>query len=661
MKFRDFMRSHPFTAVFVCLATVLCGVTFIYSRTAGFVEFAVVLCLVVFAMLWFSDSVERKKEYLRQIENALTQEGAAFGRLAAFPFPAVLAESDGTIAWFNGAFGEVTADFPQADCIAIKEYIGAGIRLSEELKEPFEVSGASRCYTVFPSRLEGGAFVFYFVDDTALKRIRTEYNLTRPAVLLVNVDSLEQTEDTLSHADYYSVVSDIDRLITEWLAENSCVFRKYSEGKFIAVTECRHLDEMTARNFNLLDAVRSYRYKETEVDITLSVGVGREDSFALCEAGARQALDMARGRGGDQVAVKVGDSYEFFGGITNRKEKRGKVKSRIVAAALNDYIENAQAVYVMGHAYSDFDCLGAAVGVAAIARACGKPAYLVVNRKTTLAAPLLNMMEASGGRFNIVSPERAADTAGENALLVITDTMRKNLVEAPALLTMGLRTVIIDHHRMTVDHIENAALLFHEPYASSACEMVTELVQYSPSKPKLTQTEAQALLSGILLDTKNFSLRVGVRTFEAAAFLRDRKTDTVAVKKLFSGSIEENLNVNRIVSAATFYKNYCIAVAGIEAPDLRLICSKAADELLNIENVDASFVVYVNQSAVNISARSFGKINVQLIMEALGGGGHQSMAACQLADTTPEEAVEKLKEAISAYMEKVQKQGGQNP
>ena len=660
MKFKDFIRMNPFTVIFLCLATVLCGLTFIYSRTLAIVEIAVVLVAAVFAFFWFSDSVERKKSYLRRIENALAQSGESFDRLTTFPFPAVLTDNGGAVIWFNDEFNAVTADFPEASCSDIREYIGDRSDFAAENPAAFETAGSSRYYTVFPARLDEKSVVFYFVDDTALKLIRTEFNITRPVVLLINIDSLEQTEDNLAHAEYYSLISDVDRLITRWLVSYHCVFRKYSDGKFIAVTECRHLEEMTAKNFDLLDTVRSYRHESGDVDLTLSVGVGKEENFAECEAGARQALDMARGRGGDQVAVKVGDSYEFFGGITSRKEKRGKVKSRIVAAALNDYIENAQSVYIMGHAYSDFDCLGAAIGVSAIVRACGKPAYLVINRKTTLAAPLMAMMEKSGARVSFISPERAADSAGENDLLVVTDTMRKNLVDAPALLSKGLRTVIIDHHRMTVDHIENAALLFHEPYASSACEMVTELVQYSPSKPKLTQAEAQALLSGILLDTKNFSLRVGVRTFEAAAFLRDRKTDTVAVKKLFSGSIEENLNVNRIISGATFYKNYCIAVAGIEAPDLRLICSKAADELLNIENVDASFVVFSNQSAVNISARSFGKINVQLIMEALGGGGHQSMAACQMADATPEEAVEKLKEAINAYMEKVQKQGGQN-
>ena len=652
MKFKDFMRIHPFTVIFVCIATVLCGVTFTYSRTAGFIELAVVLCAVVIAMLWFSDSVERKKEYLRKIENALSQGGESYSRLAAFPFPAALAESDGSIAWCNAAFDDVTADFPQAACSAISEYIGAGFDLSKETAQPFEVSGASRYYTVFPSRLDDGAYVFYFVDDTALKLVRREFQLTRPAVLLINVDSLEQTEDTLSHADYYSVVSDIDRLITEWLAANNCVFRKYTDGKFIAVTESRYLDEMTARNFNLLDAVRSYRHPNADVDITLSVGVGREESFAQCEAGARQALDMARGRGGDQVAVKVDDNYEFFGGITSRKEKRGKVKSRLVAATLNDYIEAASSVYIMGHAYSDFDCLGAAVGVAAIVRACGKPVHIVINRKTSLALPLVKMLESGGVQIGFLTPERAADIADPDALVVVTDTMRTGLVEAPALLDRGLTTVVIDHHRKTVDHIENPALLFHEPYASSACEMVTELVQYSPSKPKLTQIEAQALLSGILLDTKDFSLRVGVRTFEAAAFLQNRKADTVAVKKLFAGTIEENVSIGKIVAAAKFYKNYCIAVAEEHSPEMRLICSKAADELLNIENMDASFVIYENNGAVNISARSFGKVNVQLIMERLGGGGHQSMAACQLTDVTPAEATEKLRAAIGGYLEK---------
>ena len=661
MKFSDFIKTNPFTVIFVCVATVLCGVTFIYSKTVALAELAVVLGAAIAAVVWFSDSVERKKAYLRRIEGALAQSGESYDRLATFPFPAVLTDNGGNILWFNTAFDAVNADFPESVCTDIKEYVGGRYDFSAGGSAPFETAGASRAYTVFPARLDEGSVVFYFVDDTALKQIRTEFNITRPVVLLINIDSLEQTEDNLAHADYYSLLSDIDRIITRWLVSHHCVFRKYSDGKFVAVTECRHLDGMTAKNFDLLDAVRNYRHDAGDVDLTLSVGVGKEENFALCEASARQALDMARGRGGDQVAVKVGDSYEFFGGITNRKEKRGKVKSRIVAAALNDYIENASAVYIMGHAYSDFDCLGAAVGVAAIARSCGKPAHIVINRKTSLATPLIKMIEDAGAHsISFVSAERAADAVTENALLVITDTMRKTLVEAPALLSKGLRTVIIDHHRMTVDHIENAALLFHEPYASSACEMVTELVQYAPSKPKLTQAEAQALLSGILLDTKNFSLRVGVRTFEAAAFLRDRKTDTVAVKKLFAGSIEENVNVSKIVAAAKFYKNYCISVAPFEAPDLRLICSKAADELLNIENVDASFVIYNNSGVVNISARSFGKINVQLIMEALGGGGHQSMAACQLPDTAPEEAAEKLKEAINAYMEKTHQQGGQN-
>ena len=660
MKFRDFVRMNPFTVIFLCMATVLCGLTFVYSRTLAIVEIAVVLALAVFAFIWFSDSVERKKRYLRRIEGSLIQSGENYDRLASFPFPAVLANKKGDVLWFNAAFDAVSADFPGAKAFHIKDYIGGGFDFSAENPVPFEATGAERSYTVYPSLLGDDAVVFYFVEDTALKAIRTAYTVTRPVVLLINIDSLEQTEDNLAHAEYYSLISDIDRLITRWLVSYGCVFRKYSDGKFIAVTECRHLDEMTAKNFDLLDTVRSYRHESGDVDITLSVGVGREEDFSQCEAGARQALDMARGRGGDQVAVKVGDSYEFFGGITSRKEKRGKVKSRIMAAALNDYIENAQAVYIMGHAYSDFDCLGAAIGVAAIARACNKPAYVIVNRKTTLSQPLLEMMESAGSHVNFITPERAADTAGDGALLVITDTMRKNLVEAPELLSRGLRTVIIDHHRMTVDHIENAALLFHEPYASSACEMVTELVQYSPSKPKLSQAEAQALLAGILLDTKNFSLRVGGRTFEAAAFLRDRKTDTVAVKKLFAGSIEDNLNISKIISSAKFYQNYCIAVAGFEAPDMRLICSKAADELLNIENVDASFVVFTSRSSVNISARSFGKVNVQLIMEQLGGGGHQSMAACQLGDVTTDEAVEKLKGAIGAYMEKIQKQGGQH-
>ena len=455
----------------------------------------------------------------------------------------------------------------------------------------------------------------------------------------------------MPHEDYYSMNSDLDRMVTKWFAEYDCVFRKFTDGRFFAITESRHLTDMLQSRFSIIDKVRSAHFGPAEADITLSIGVGHSEDLKESEDSAREALDMARGRGGDQVAVKNGDNYEFFGGITSGKEKRGKVKSRVFAGALDEYIGNASDVLVMGHTFSDFDAIGAAAGIVAIVRAKGKNVHVVIDQARTMAGPLVKMLESGSGAISFVSPARAMEIVTPATLLVIVDTMRVKLVEAPALLDLGLKTVIIDHHRMAVDHIEGNTYELLEPHASSACEMVTELVQYSPSKPKLTPNQAQALLAGIMLDTKDYTLRVGVRTFDAASYLKSNKADTVAVRKLFAGSAEDNIQINNVVNAARYYDRYAIAVSTAGGPSARLICSKAADELLTIENVDASFVISAFNDSVNISARSLGRINVQLIMEKLGGGGHHSMAAAQIAGVTPKEAEARLQAAIEEYLD----------
>lgn len=650
MNFRDVLKNNPFTVAIILFSTLVSGVTFIYSKTVAIIELVLIILLVVLALKWLSHTAERKKSILHSIENSLSESGDIGKKTSAFPFPLVVIKPDGEIEWFNKAFDIIIDE--------IGDQFGNNIRSVITNSETFidagdfssvEINVAGNYYTVFPSKIDDDNIALYFVDDTELKKIRKEYKLTRPAVLLINIDSLDHTEDVLDHADYYAVVSDIEREITKWLVENKCIFRKSSEGKFFAITEISNIDRMIKNKFSILDKIRLYTYGEKEVDITLSVGVGKEKTFAESETNARQALDMARGRGGDQVAVKLGDEYKFFGGTTSRKEKRGKIKSRIVSSALCEYIENCSAVFIMGHTYSDFDVVGAAVGIGAIARAANKPYYIVVNKNTTLAMPLIQKLEKEESSISFISPEKALEIFTEDSMLVVADTMRSQLVESSQLLMKSKCTVLIDHHRKTVDYIDTAALEFHEPYASSACEMVTELVQYAPISPRLSDVEAEALLSGIILDTKNFTLRVGVRTFEAAAYLKDRKLDTVAVKKLFAGSIDENVSVSKLISAAVFYDRYVIAVAEENLAVSRLIASKTADELLNISGVDASFVVYAENETVYVSARSMGAINVQLIMEAFGGGGHQSMAACQCKDLSIDVVVDKLNETMKAY------------
>lgn len=650
MNYKDILRNNPFTVAMILLATFISAITFVFSPLLAFIELLVIVSVAVFALKWLSKIASRKKEYLKNFEAFLIESGELGEGTASFPFPLVIVNNSGVIEWFNRAYNRIIDDMESKGSSDIKElFPDAQKFLTDSAVAPFEFKAGSRQYTVYSTRLNDETVALYFTEDTALKEIREEYNISRPAVLIINIDSLDQTEDVLDHADYYAVVTGIETEITKWLFDNKCVFRKFSDGKFFALTEAKNLDGLIDDKFSILDRIRAFRFNDTEMDITLSIGVGKEKDFTECELSAKQALDMARGRGGDQAAVKIGDKYEFFGGATSRKEKRGKIKSRNVSSALFEYIDNSENVFICGHSYSDFDAIGAAVGLAAIVNSCGKKPYIVVNRKTSLALPLIELVEKSESKIEFISPERSEELFTEASLLIVTDTMRKMLVEAQGILSMCKNKILIDHHRKTPDFIEDSVLEFLEPYASSACEMVAELVQYSPSKTKLLPVEAEALLSGIILDTKNYTLRVGVRTFEAAAYLKDCKADTVTVKKLFSASVEENILVSKMISAAEFFDRYAVAVAENGSNVSRLISSKTADELLSIAGVDASFVVSEGADTVYISARSLGKINVQLIMEKFGGGGHQSMAACQIKDGKLEDVLNDLHRYMDEY------------
>lgn len=652
MKFRDILKNNPVAFIILFCAVAVSGITFFYSRAVGVAELIVVAFLSTAQIIWLNNTVSRKSEEVGMLNSVLAERGTTGSELRNFPFPMALVNSDGKIEWYNDLFKRVISCYPAYDGLNISSVLPA-FDIAGAGKEgySFEAESAKLKFTVYSSALDGGLTALYFVDDTVLKDTRQLFRLTRPAVLLINIDSLEQAEDELEHEDYFALNAEVDRMITKWLVEHNCFFRKFTDGKFAAVTEKMNLDKMISERFDILDKVREHHFLPEETDITLSIGVGSEKTFRECEIDAREALDMARGRGGDQAALSENGDYRFFGGLKTGKEKRGKIKSRSFSAALDELIQNSSDVLVMGHSYGDFDCVGAAVGVAALAKSRDKTVHIAVNRKRSLATKLIEMVETEkNGLF--ISTEKALDRVQSDTLLVITDTMRADIVECRELLDKKLRTVIIDHHRMIVDHISGATLVFLEPNVSSACEMVTELIQYSPAKPKITPIEAQALMAGIMLDTKDYTLRAGVRTFQAAAYLRDCKADPVSVRKLFAGTAKENTEINELVSSAEMYGSCAVAVTEQTDGATRLICSKAADELLTISGVDASFVIYPLGEKVSISARSYGRINVQLIMEKLGGGGHLSMAAAQLTCSIGE-AKEKLLSAISEYTDEL--------
>ena len=426
--------------------------------------------------------------------------------------------------------------------------------------------------------------------------------------------------------------------------------------RYIAVVEERQLEQFAKRGYDVLDKIRAL---DPSVNLSISIGVGR-GAKTLREAQdmAVQALDMAQGRGGDQAAEMTPDGFTFYGGVSHGVEKRSKVRSRIVADQLVKLIKEADHVVIMGHRMSDLDAIGSAEGVLRICKICDVPAVIAVRRDATLAGSLINALIAAGQEDDFIDPKGALPIISQRTLCIVVDTYQLGLVESREILEKCGKVAVIDHHRKGVGFIEKADLVCHEPYASSASELVTEFLQYVGDRDdKPNRIEAEGLLSGIMLDTRDFTLHTGVRTFEAAAALRRYGAETEHVRQLFDVSMVEYTTKARLVSEAQMYRGCAITVSGEVAPEARVAIAQAANDLLTIQNVEASFVAVQVGTGVNISARSLGAVNVQVIMESLGGGGHQTMAAAQLKHITPEAAHSRIQTAIDQYREAQKKSG----
>ncbi len=575
-----------------------------------------------------------------------------------FPLPVVIVTGEREVVWYSESFREKV--IPGDDLY--------GINLDRITKEKLpdlcgaegrEICCRDRWYRVYGiSREENGEtlITLYFVDITQLQREASLYQKTRPSVMLIMLDNYGEVMQHAKESEKSRILGAIDSTLEDFISSMTTSFIKRLDGdKFLVVAEEQHLERIIASRFKILDDIRSIQ-TDGNLPVTLSIGVGRgEETLAQSEASARQALDMALGRGGDQAAIKNQTVYEFYGGVSKGVEKRTKVKTRIVANALSELIQNADRVLVMGHKFGDLDCVGASVGMAYAIRSIGKQADVVVDRDKTLANILIDMVTKEGCGNLFVDPSEALFSVTEDTLLIVCDTHTQNLVESQEIYNRCKTVVVIDHHRKMVNHIDNAVIFYHEPYASSASEMVTELIQYMGENCRINAVVAQALLSGIMLDTRNFVLRTGVRTFEAAAYLRRIGADTITVRKLFSNTLDSYQRRSRIVSGAQIYKKCAVAESDFSSEDMRIVAPQAADELLSIDGVDGSFVLYENNGEICISARSMGAINVQIIMEMLGGGGHHTMAAAQLKGTEMEKAKQLLLEAIDKYFRDHQK------
>lgn len=528
--------------------------------------------------------------------------------------------------------------------------------LEGKTEAPETVVWNHRTYRVFGgvSHPEGGQSALattYWMDVTDTEEMRRTLELTRPVVSILMVDNYEDLMKATPEGKRSAVRAMLEEKLSQWSAGSEGMMLKYDRDRYLFVFEEKSFSDFAAKRFDVLDTVREVVAGEG-VAATLSIGVGRDaDSFEALFKNASVALEMALSRGGDQAVVKDKLNFEFYGGRSKATEKRTKVKSRVMANALAELIDEAKQVYVMGHSYADMDALGAAAGVCAIVRKRGKKCRIVIDTENNAAHPMLRRLQALPeyqGAF--LSGDDAFLRVQPETLLVVVDTNRPGSVESEPLLDACNRVAVIDHHRRGSSYIDKMALNYHEPYASSASELVTELLQYLIEPGDLLKAESEALLAGIVLDTKNFTNRTGGRTFEAAAYLRRAGADTADVQRMFQSDLQSMISRYDIIRRAELYHGD-IAIAALDQECDRVIAAKAADEMLTLQGVRASFVLYRKDDGIYISARSLGEINVQVLVETLGGGGNSTTAGGQCSGMTVAEAKTTLLRAIDKYFE----------
>lgn len=641
-------RTKLYRPIFLVLLTALAAVSltsFFFDSRVFYITAAISVAAAVCALLLLLFARAETDRYIRSMGEAIgaMQDDA----LLDFPIPAV-AVSDGEIIWCNDRCAAQVFRGENWYGVSASRLLGD----ADEGDGRFSIAFGGQEYTVLASRAKRAAqpvTVYYLLQDTQLKHDAAQYWKSRPAVLAIMIDSLDEFLQDARENERSQMLSQIELQIERFVGEHDGMVIKTDRDKFFAVIEERHMEGIIGRRFSLLDDVRALSFGD-RMSATLSIGVARNvESYLTGERAARQALDMAQGRGGDQAAVKTQNGYDFYGGMSKGIEKRTKVKTRIVATALAELIDSSSNVIIMGHKFADLDCLGAAVGLLRPIRQRGKAAAVAISRSRNLVGQLMERLEQHGYDHSFFDPDELMGRITPDTLLIVVDTHLRHVLESEELFDACKTVAVIDHHRRMVGYIDNAVIFYHEPYASSTAEMVTELVQYFGEKNQITRIEAEALLAGIMLDTKNFVIRTGVRTFEAAAYLRRQGADTTEVRRMFSSTMESYQRRTRMVASAEVYHRCAIAISPSMTEDIKVVAPQAADELLGISDVDASFVLYEYDGGINISARSMGKINVQVIMEALGGGGHQTMAATQMPELSMEDARQKLLEAIEEY------------
>lgn len=643
---------HFYFAIFLLFALSCAYVSPVMSSVG------IVLCLMMY-LIYRQRERLRGTEMMRYLQGVTLDAGhSSRSSIVDFPLPTVIVRaSTNEILWANDAFCEATGHWdcaPNENFRDIAPDFDTQWLADGESKYSGELKVDDNYFWVYGSIVseqEEILLVLYFVPCTDYIHCRERYTLSRPIVSIICIDNYEELTKSATDSEKSSILAEIDRKIAQWAKDSRSLLRKYDRDKYIFVLESGDLSKLASKKFSVLDDVRTIQSRAGVV-ATLSIGIGSEgENFSECFHYAGVALDMALSRGGDQAVIKTKYNFEFFGGLSKELEKRTKVKSRVVANALMQLIRESSRVMIMGHQTSDMDSVGAAVGMACAVKTHGKPVNIVVRKEKSLAKELISKIENKECNENLfIEPDDAMVLCDYNTLLIVVDTNRPDYVESLPLLQSINKVAVIDHHRRAASYIENFALNLHEPYASSASELVCELLQYMVQSSDVSKEEAECLLAGIYLDTKGFSIKTGVRTFEAAAYLKRAGAEMVAVKKLFQSTLEEYMQCQRVISSAKDCGGGIILAISDEDIQDRALAAIAADSLLNIIGVRASVVAFQSENDTIVSARSFGQVNVQIVMEKLGGGGNITSAGAQLRNTSLEEAEPRLLDAISEYL-----------
>lgn len=570
--------------------------------------------------------------------------------LLNFPEPAVIIDSQKCIVWYNKLFGKSVFTDEEAYGLNIEDIFKI------DMDKIYSNEGDTVChkdkfYNVRAIHTEHSEdmSMLCFIDKTDYVELDYEMRQSRQSVMIIMIDNYEELISNIRESEKAHILVSIESLIENFTEGTTGISRRAGNDRFYVILEERFLKPIIDKRFEILEKARRISIGERR-NLTLSIGVGHEaNDLAESEKYAKQALDMCLGRGGDQAAVRTENGYEFYGGQSKGMSKNTRVKSRMMASALTELINSSERVLIMGHSYGDLDSIGSATGLCEAVKSMGKESYVVVDTDNNLSKTLIKYVSDNSIKNYYMPPRDALSKIDDETLLIITDTHNPELVDSKEVFAKAKHIAVIDHHRLMVRSIEKSDLFYHEPSASSASEMVAELLEYFPENAKVSSLAAEALLSGIMLDTKNFVMNTGVRTFEAAAYLKKLGADMIAVKKMFANSLDTYMNKADIITSSEIYRKCAIACAEKSADNIRVAASKAADEMLEITGVNASFVLYELGGRINISARSLGRYNVQVIMEQLGGGGHHEMAACQL-DTDMASAKKKLFEAIDDYI-----------